>query len=377
MATTLPELLVRATERGGSDLHLTPHAPPHLRIDGDLQCQEDVEPLSETRAKQLVYSLLTVAQRERFEATMELDAGLDVPGVGRVRCNVFRQRGAVAAAYRLIPRDIPDLERLDLPPAVAGFTRLAQGLVLVTGATGSGKSTTLAALVDRVNRERKGHILTIEDPIEYVHPHRCCLVNQREVQTDTHGFAAALRAALREDPDVVLIGEMRDLETVEAALRVAETGHLTLATLHTSSAVQTITRIIDVFPPHQQAQVRTQLSLVLAGVVCQTLVPVVEGPGRVCAAEVMMPTLAIRNLIREDKLHQVYSAMQAGQERLGMQTMSQALARLHARRRITLEQALARSPHPDELRQLLGRDDARLPAGRPGPRRRPDAGAAW
>ena len=376
MATTLPDLLARAAERGGSDLHLTPHAPPHLRIDGHLQCQEDLESLSETRARQLVYSLLTDAQREYFEAKMELDAGLDVPGVGRVRCNAFRQRGAVAAVYRLIPRDIPDLERLDLPPAVAGFARLAQGLVLVTGATGSGKSTTLAALVDRVNRERRGHILTIEDPIEYVHPHRRCLVNQREVQADTHGFAAALRAALREDPDVVLIGELRDLETVEAALRIAETGHLTLATLHTSSAVQTVTRIIDVFPPHQQAQIRTQLSLVLAGVVCQTLVPVVDGPGRVCAAEVMMPTLAIRNLIREDKLHQVYSAMQAGQDRLGMQTMSQALARLHARRRITLEQALARSSHPDELRQLCGRDDARRLEARPGARRHPGAGPA-
>ena len=375
MATTLPELLARAAERGGSDLHLTPHAPPHLRIDGDLRRQEDLEPLTEVRVRQLVYSLLTVAQRETFEATMELDAGLDVPGVGRVRCNVFRQRGSVAAVYRLIPRDVPDLERLDLPPAVAGLARLAQGLVLVTGATGSGKSTTLAALVDRVNRERQGHILTIEDPIEYVHPHRRCLVNQREVPADTHAFAAALRAALREDPDVVLIGEMRDLETIEAALRIAETGHLTLATLHTSSAVQTVTRIIDVFPPHRQAQVRTQLSLVLAGVVCQTLVPVVEGPGRVCAAEVMMPTFAIRNLIREDKLHQVYSAMQAGQDRLGTQTMSQALARLHARRRITLEQALLRAPHPDELRQLLGRDDARLLDDRPGARRQPGKGA--
>ena len=246
----------------------------------------------------------------------------------------------------------------------------------MTGATGSGKSTTLAALVDRVNRERRAHILTIEDPIEYVHPHRRCLVNQREVQADTVGFAAALRAALREDPDVVLIGEMRDLETVEAALRIAETGHLTLATLHTSSAVQTVTRIIDVFPPHQQAQVRTQLSLVLAGVVCQTLVPVVEGPGRVCAAEVLTPTLAIRNLIREDKLHQVYSAMQAGQERLGMQTMNQALARLHARGRITPEQALARSPHGDELRALLGRGASRFDAGRPGARRHPGTGAA-
>ncbi len=376
MAATLPELLARTSERGGSDLHLTAHAPPHVRIDGELRCQEDLEPLSETRARQLVYSLLTVAQRERFEATMELDAGLDVPGVGRVRCNAFRQRGAVAAAYRLIPGSIPDLERLDLPPAVAGFTRLAHGLVLVTGATGSGKSTTLAALVDRVNRERRAHILTIEDPIEYVHPHRRCLVNQREVQADTVGFAAALRAALREDPDVVLIGEMRDLETVEAALRIAETGHLTLATLHTSSAVQTVTRIIDVFPPHQQAQVRTQLSLVLAGVVCQTLVPVVEGPGRVCAAEVLTPTLAIRNLIREDKLHQVYSAMQAGQERLGMQTMNQALARLHARGRITPEQALARSPHGDELRALLGRGASRFDAGRPGARRHPGTGAA-
>ena len=366
MATTLPELLARAAQRGGSDLHLAPHAPPHVRIDGELERQEDLEPLSEARAAQLVDSLLTAAQRERLAATMEVDAGLDVPGVGRVRCNAFRRRGAVAAVYRLIPRDIPDLERLELPAAVAGFARLAQGLVLVTGATGSGKSTTLAALVDRVNRERRGHILTIEDPIEYVHPHRRCLVSQREVQADTGGFAAALRAALREDPDVVLIGEMRDLETVEAALRIAETGHLTLATLHTGSAVQTVTRIIDVFPPHQQAQVRTQLSLVLAGVVCQTLVPVAEGAGRVCAAEVLRPTLAIRNLIREDKLHQIYSAMQSGQDRLGMQTMNQGLARLVARRRITPAQALPRSQHVDELRRMLGRDDAGGPAVRPG-----------
>ena len=377
MATTLPELLARTAERGGSDLHLTPDAPPHIRIDGDLQCQEDLEPLSEARSRQLVYSLLTAGQRERFEATLELDAGLDVPDVGRVRCNAFGQRGAVAAAYRLIPSDIPDLERLDLPAVVGGFARLTQGLVLVTGATGSGKSTTLAALVDRVNRERKGHILTIEDPIEYVHPHRGCLVNQREVQTDTHGFAPALRAALREDPDVVLIGEMRDLETVEAALRIAETGHLTLATLHTNSAVQTVTRIIDVFPPHQQPQIRTQLSLVLAGVVCQTLVPVADGRGRACAAEVMVPSPAIRNLIREDKLHQVYSAMQAGQSRLGMQTMSQALARLHAQGRVTSEQALARSPHPDELRQVLGRDDPRRRDGRSTTRRHPGTGVAW
>ena len=374
MAATLPELLVRVAERGGSDLHLAPHAPPHVRIDGELECQEDLEPLTETRVRQLVYSLLTDDQRERFESGMELDAALDVPEAGRVRCNVFRRRGAVAAAYRLIPGAIPDLDRLDLPPAVAGFARLPQGLVLVTGATGSGKSTTLAALVDRVNRDRRAHILTIEDPIEYVHPHRRSLVNQREVQADTRSFATALRAALREDPDVVLIGEMRDLETVEAALSTAETGHLTLATLHTSSAVQTVTRIIDVFPPHRQAQVRTQLSLVLAGVVCQTLVPRAAGPGRLCAAEVMTPTFAIRNLIREDKLHQVYSAMQAGQDRFGMQTMSQALARLHAGGHIALEEALARSPHPDELRQLLGRDDARQPSSRGPGRWRSGAG---
>ena len=375
MTMTLVELLARTAERGGSDLHLTPDAPPHMRIDGELRCQADLEPLSEASSRRLVYSLLTDAQRERFEATLELDAGLDVPGVGRVRCNAFGRRGAVAAAYRLVPADIPDLERLDLPAAVAGFARLAQGLVLVTGATGSGKSTTLAALVDRVNRERHGHILTIEDPIEYVHPHRRCLVNQREVRTDTHGFAAALRAALREDPDVVLIGEMRDLETVESALRIAETGHLTLATLHSNSAVQTVTRIIDVFPPHRQAQVRTQLSLVLAGIVCQTLVPVAAGPGRVCAAEVLVPTPAIRNLIREDKLHQLYSVMQAGQDRLGMQTMSRALARLSVRGRISPEQAVARAPHPEELRQMLERDGSPLLDGETAVR--PGRGSVW
>ena len=373
MACTLEELLARTAERGGSDLHLTAHAPPHIRIHGDLQCQGDLEPLSAERARQLVYSALADAQRERFETARELDVGLDVPGVGRVRCNVFRQRGAVAAAYRLIPGEVPDLDRLALPPAVAGFAGLAQGLVLVTGSTGSGKSTTLAALIDRVNRDRRGHILTIEDPIEYVHRSRRSVVNQREVHADTLGFAPALRAALREDPDVVLIGEMRDLETVEAALRIAETGHLTLATLHANSAVQAVTRIVDVFPPHRQAQVRTQLSLSLAGVVCQVLVPVAGGAGRACAAEVLVATPAIRNLIREDKLHQIYSALQAGQERLGMQTMSQALARLHAEDRITAEQALARSTRPDELRELLARD-GRSPDGRPETRRRLHAG---
>ena len=311
--------------------------------------------LAAAETKQLIYSVLTDGQKRRFEESKELDFSFGIRGMARFRCNVFNQRGAVGAVYRVIPEEIKSVQDLGLPAVVAKFGEIPRGLVLVTGPTGSGKSTTLAALLDKVNIERHGHILTIEDPIEYVHQHKSCVVNQREVHSDTDGFSEALRAALREDPDVVLIGEMRDLETIEAALRIAETGHLTFATLHTNSAVQTINRIIDVFPSHQQGQVRTQLSLVLEGIMCQSLVPKASGQGRVAALEILVPTPAIRNLIREDKLHQVYSAMQSGQEKIGMQTMNQALATLHQKRQITLQQAMSYSSNRDELQDMINR----------------------
>ena len=353
--STLPDLLKRMVEKGGSDLHLTTNSPPQIRIHGELERQEDLESLTAAETKQLVYSVLTDGQKKRFEESKELDFSFGIRGMARFRCNVFNQRGAVGAVYRVIPEEIKGFEELGLPTIVAKFGEIPRGLVLVTGPTGSGKSTTLAALLDKVNVERHGHILTIEDPIEYVHQHKNCVVNQREVHSDTNGFSEALRAALREDPDVVLIGEMRDLETIESALRIAETGHLTFATLHTNSAVQTINRIIDVFPSHQQGQVRTQLSLVLEGIMCQSLVPKANGQGRVAALEILVPTPAIRNLIREDKLHQVYSAMQAGQEKVGMQTMNQCLATLCQRRQITLQQAMAYSSNRDELQDMISR----------------------
>lgn len=353
--STLSELLARTVERGGSDLHLTVGTPPQIRVHGALEPQSDLQPLTPADARRLIYEALTSAQRQRFEETLELDVSFGIEGVARVRANVFSQRGAPAAIYRLIAETIPAFDRLGLPPVVADLVARPHGLVLVTGPTGSGKSTTLAALIDRINAERRGHILTIEDPIEYIHSHRRSIVNQREVHGDTAGFTPALRAALREDPDVVLIGEMRDLETTEAALRLAETGHLTLATLHTSSAVHAIGRVIDLFPAHQQPQVRTQLSLVLEGVVCQALVPVAGGRGRVCAVEVLVATPAIRNLIREDKAHLIYAAMQAGQRQRGMQTMTQALAALHRQGRITREQALDHAANREELEVLIAR----------------------
>lgn len=352
---TLDELLMRTARRGGSDLHVTSGAPPQIRMNGVLEPQADLGPLEPADAKRLIYDGLTATQRQDFEQSLELDVSFGIEGVTRVRANVFRQRGTVAAVYRLIPEAVRGLDKLGLPAVVAELATRPHGLVLVTGPTGSGKSTTLAALVDRINAKRRGHILTIEDPVEYVHPHRRSIVNQREVHVDTAGFAPALRAALREDPDVVLIGEMRDLETTEAALRIAETGHLTLATLHTSSAVHAIGRIVDLFPAHQQQQVRTQLSLVIEGVVCQSLVPTSDGQGRVCAVEVLIATPAIRNLIREDRVHLIYAAMQAGQKQRGMQTMTQALAALCREQRITLEQALDHAANREELEGLLAR----------------------
>jgi len=350
---TLPELLKTTVELSGSDLHLTTATPPQVRVYGKLQRLEHPE-LTAAETKQLAYSVLTDQQKKRFEETLELDFSFGIKGLARFRCNLFNQRGAVAAVYRLIPERIRTFEELNLPQVLATLADRPRGLVLVTGPTGSGKSTTLAAMLDKINAERREHIITIEDPIEYIHGHKGCLVNQREVHSDTQSFSLALRAALREDPDVVLIGEMRDLETIESALRIAETGHLTFATLHTNSAAQTINRIIDVFPAHQQGQIRTQLSLVLEGIVCQALLPKANG-GRVVSLEILIPTPAIRNLIREDKIHQIYSAMQTGQEKVGMQTANQALASLHLAGKITLDTALLASSNREELQEMINR----------------------
>ena len=364
---TLPELLKTTVDLGGSDLHLTTATPPQVRVNGKLARLEMGE-LTPSDTKQLAYSVLTDAQKKRFEEALELDFSFGIKGLARFRCNLFNQRGAVAAVYRLIPERIRTFEELNLPQVLATLADRPRGLVLVTGPTGSGKSTTLAAMLDKINAERREHIITIEDPIEYIHGHKGCLVNQREVHSDTQSFSLALRAALREDPDVVLIGEMRDLETIESALRIAETGHLTLATLHTNSAAQTINRIIDVFPAHQQGQIRTQLSLVLEGIVCQALLPKVGG-GRVVSLEIMVPTPAIRNLIREDKVHQIYSAMQTGQEKVGMQTGNQSLASLQLAGKITLETALLASSNRDELQEMINRGVGIVPgagmSGRP------------
>ncbi len=348
------QLLKAMIEKHASDLHLTTGSPPQLRIDGKLVPLK-MPPLSPPETKQLCYSVLTDAQKHHFEENNELDLSFSVQKLSRFRGNVFVQRGNVAGAFRAIPFKIMTFEELGLPKVVTELSDKPRGLVLVTGPTGSGKSSTLAAIIGKINNERNEHIVTIEDPIEYLHPHKGCLVNQREVGADTKSIKAALKYILRQDPDVVLIGEMRDLETIEAALTLAETGHLCFATLHTNSAVQTINRIVDVFPPYQQSQVRAQLSFILEGVLCQTLLPRASGPGRALALEVMVPNPVIRNLIREDKVHQIYSAMQVGQDRFGMQTMNQSLAALYQRRMISLEVALARSPDPEELRGLIAK----------------------
>jgi twitching motility protein PilT len=349
-------------ERGASDLHLTTNSPPMIRLHGELVGLAH-PPLSQTDTKNLTYSLLTEAQKKKFEEESELDFSFGIKGVSRFRGNLYLQKGAVGGAFRMIPHTTPQLQTLGLPPPVPELCSLPRGLVLVTGPTGSGKSTTLAAMVDKVNRERHEHIVTVEDPIEFVHEHKGCLVNQREVFSDTHSFTQSLKHVLRQDPDIVLIGEMRDLETIEAALVVAETGHLVFSTLHTNSAVQTINRIIDVFPPHQQAQVRAQLSLVLQGVVSQQLIARRDGRGRVLAAEVMIPNPAIRNLIREEKVHQIYSQMQVGQTKFGMQTMSQALVGLVQRNLISPEEAIGQATEPDEVRLMLGQPQTARRAG--------------
>jgi len=351
---TLPDLLTMTATMGGSDLHLSVGSPPQIRVDGHLQriAAPDLVP---DVTQSLAYSVLTDRQKKIFEETWEADLAFGLQGVGRFRCNVFLQKGAVGAVFRLIPETIRTLDDLGLPPVLSRLADRPRGLVLVTGPTGSGKSTTLAAMIDRVNQLRPAHILTIEDPIEYLHPHKRSLVNQRELHSDTQSFGHALRAALREDPDVVLVGELRDLETMEAAMKLAETGHLTLATLHTNSAAQTVTRVIDAFPAHQQSQIRTQLSLVLEGIVCQALLPKASGKGRAAALEVLVATPAIRNLIRDDKVHQIYSTMQSGQEKFGMQTMNQALARLTQSHQITRETALASTSNREELLTMLER----------------------
>jgi len=346
------QLLKDLVERGGSDLHITTNTSPQIRIDGQLTPM-DIPPLTPIETKQLCYSILTDSQKHKFEEENELDLSFGVKGLSRFRGNIFVQRGAVAGVFRVIPYKILTFDELGLPPVVKMLCEKPRGLVLVTGPTGSGKSTTLASIIDRINTERHDHIVTVEDPIEYLHPHKGCIVNQREVGADTKSFKHALKYVLRQDPDVVLIGELRDLETIEAALTLAETGHLCFATLHTNSCAQTMNRIIDVFPPYQQTQVRTQLSFVLEGVLSQTLIPKANGGGRALALEVMVPNPAIRNLIREDKVHQIYSQMQVGQDKFGMQTMNQCLMNLLSKRIITVDDALGRSSEPDELKQML------------------------
>ncbi len=360
MAATMHDLLTIMIERGASDLHITTGTPPQVRLHGKLTPLTQFERLTPQDTQRLAYSVLNEGQKQKFEEDNELDLSFGIQGLARFRCNVYRQRGAVAAAIRVIPIKIRSFDELGLPPIVEQLADRPKGLILVTGPTGSGKSTTLAAMVDKINNERTEHIMTIEDPIEFVHHHKKCLVNQREVFSDTHSFKNALKYILRQDPDVVLVGEMRDLETIAAALTIAETGHLTLGTLHTNSCAQTINRIIDVFPTTQQSQVRAQLSLVLEGVLSQQLIPTSDGRGRVMSLEIMVTTPAIRNLVREEKIHQIYSAMQAGQK-FGMQTMNQSLMELVQKRKITREEALNRSMLPEELSQLLGT----IPGGMP------------
>jgi twitching motility protein PilT len=351
MAATMHDLLTIMIERGASDLHITTGTPPQIRLNGKLTPLTQFERLTPQDTQRLAYSVLNEGQKQKFEEDNELDLSFGLQGLARFRCNVYRQRGAVAAAIRVIPMKIRSFDELGLPPVVEQLADRPKGLILVTGPTGSGKSTTLAAMVDKINNERSEHIMTIEDPIEFVHLHKKCLVNQREVFSDTQSFKNALKYILRQDPDVVLVGEMRDLETIAAALTIAETGHLTLGTLHTNSCAQTINRIIDVFPNTQQSQVRAQLSLVLEGVLSQQLIPTADGRGRVMALEIMVTTPAIRNLIREEKIHQIYSTLQAGQK-FGMQTMNQSLIELVQKRQISREEALNRSMLPEELAQL-------------------------
>ena len=353
MTFNLRALLEEMIEKDASDLHITAGECPKLRVDGDIVSASSVEPMTPKDTLQIAYSVLTENQKKRFETEDELDFSFGIQNLARFRGNCFKQRGCVAMVIRMIPFQVKTFEELGLPPVVAKMSDRPRGLVLVTGPTGSGKSTTLAAMIDKINKERKGHIITVEDPIEFIHRHQSCIVNQREVGTDTKSFASALKYALREDPDVILVGEMRDLETISAALTIAETGHLALATLHTNSAAESINRIIDVFPATQQSQVRAQLAFVLEGVITQTLLPRAKGRGRVMATEIMVATPAVRSLIRDDKIHQIYSAMQSGKKH-GMQTMNDSLYQLYVQREILMEEALRCSPPPNALMRMAG-----------------------
>ena len=349
----LRSLLDEMIRRGASDLHITAGERPKLRIDGQITNATSDSELSPKETLAIAYSILTESQKKRFETEDELDFSFGIQNLARFRGNVFKQRGCVSMVVRMIPFNVRTFEELKLPAITARLAERPRGLVLVTGPTGSGKSTTLAAMIDKINRERNGHIITVEDPIEFIHKHQKCIVNQREVGTDTKSFSTALKYALREDPDVILVGEMRDLETISAALTIAETGHLALATLHTNSAPEAINRMIDVFPPTQQAQVRAQLAFVLEGIVTQTLLPRASGRGRVMVAEILVATPAIRAVIRDDKVHQIYSLMQAGKKH-GMQTMNDSLYQLYMGREIIKEEALRVSPNPSEFLRSIG-----------------------
>lgn len=353
-AGLLNELLITLLNRGGSDLHVTTGARPTLRMSGHLVPMDEYPEFTPPVIQRILYAILTQKQREKFEEQWELDFAYAVPGQARFRVNIYRQRDAMGAAFRIIPFEIKPLEALGVPPSVNNLAMLPRGFVLVTGPTGSGKSTTLAAIVDLANRSRQDHIMTVEDPIEFLHHHRKCLVNQREVGEDTHSFGNALKHVLRQDPDIILVGEMRDLETISVALTAAETGHLVFATLHTQDAAQTIDRIIDVFPPHQQQQVRVQLAGALQAILCQTLVRTADGKGRVAAVEILIATPAIRNLIREGKTHQIGSALQAG-AKFGMVSMDQSLAELVRQRKITFEQGVEKCHHVEDFNRLCGR----------------------
>ena len=372
-AVSLRALLEEMIEREASDLHVTAGDVPKLRIDGEMAPAKFDIPLSPKDTLQLAYSVLTENQKKRFELEDELDFSFGIQNLARFRGNVFKQRGCVAMVIRQIPISIKTFQELGLPPIIAKFAEKPRGLVLVTGPTGSGKSTTLAAMIDKINRERKGHIITVEDPIEFIHRHQGCLINQREVGSDTKSFQTALKYALREDPDVILIGEMRDLETIQAALTIAETGHLAFATLHTNSAAEAINRMIDVFPSHQQSQVRAQLAFVLEGIVTQTLLPKAKGKGRAMAAEILVVTPAIRALIRDDKIHQIYSMMQGG-KKFGMQTLNDALYVLYMNREVSVDECLRVTSDQNEFLRMIGMppmDDAGNPpkTGAPGTKR--------
>jgi twitching motility protein PilT len=346
------DILLKVVEHKASDLHITSGAPPTVRVRGSLVPLEGLPNMTPTDTREIIYAILSSSQRQALETHWQLDFAYSVPGVGRFRVNTFFQRGTLGAAFRLIPSETVPIEKLGLPPVIRGFAKKPRGIVLVTGPTGSGKSTTLASLIDEINETRDEHILTIEDPIEFLHKHKRCIVNQRELGQDAPSFALGLKAALRQDPDVILVGEMRDMETIATALTAAETGHLVFATLHTQDAPQTIDRIIDVFPPAQQGQIRAQLAIGLQGVVTQTLLPTADGQGRCVAAEVLVPTPGVRNLIREGKTHQIYSLIQTGGEH-GMQTMDSSLAGLVREGQITMALAESRSSQPVELRRLM------------------------